>query len=124
MSLVEVLQHDIDESYSFIVDNTQASVPIIAPVNNPEVQNHFDLKYFQQGDSFNMISVGIVMPENYVIVQDTSAQLTCELFFQAIRKGGGSEVLNPGGIILPFGQYELSYGAYFDNKFITDDYSY
>lgn len=127
---IDVFTPDITECPSFTVNVAVNSVNLIPPVvgNFYDLSTGFDTtvtdsKYFSNGECFNILSCGLIMPDSFVLTNYSHAVGTLPvvlMYLQAEERVSGTsfDILqfgNSGTQRIPFENYEMSVGAFVDS---------
>jgi len=123
--LIDLLQQPVGDAQTFTVDNTQAFVDLNNTPSLGVLTARNGDKVFTRGDNFNILSVGVVMPINYQIYPNSvGGHITTGIEFFVKENAGASTVpVDPEGVVLPFGSYEMNLGAYFDVENVPYDFN-
>lgn len=115
------LPQDEDVKMSFIVDNTQDYITLFS--------TNFEYKTIgfgvdgrlQQGDNFNILSLGLSMPEMYrdsLLVDSPSLNLGVNL--ASVESGTIKRIFDS---VLPFVNYELSINNFIENNVVVGEHT-
>lgn len=119
MGQIDIMSHKAAaQMASFTVDITQPYVALSVPVSPAGIMYNFtNLSFFRYLDHFQILSIGVRMPlgfEFYEVLTDIG-ELTLPTIDLTLRPNAGPiQPLEPNGIKLPFEDYELNYGTYFN----------
>lgn len=118
--MIDVLAH-YDESAiaSFTVNTGATSVALSVPVGDVGILWDADHKsWFQFLEHFTLISLGFKMPLGFEFynVKDNSGDENLPAIQMAVKEQGAGSVklLTPGLLYIPFDNYELNYGRFFE----------
>lgn len=113
---IDLMQQPIAEAQTFTVDVNAALgfVDVIATPTFGLLTARDGSKKFSEGDNFTILSIGIVLPLSFEIYENAGTDhLTPGIHFTAMQDGGAPQLeLNPEGVVLPFGQYEMNLGVF------------
>jgi hypothetical protein len=126
--IIDVLRPDIGGGGLFTVDNTVLSVPMFAPLVFNKMYATTGNGLFQRGDNIIILSAGYIMPESFVMANQ-SGKPAAAISLVAQKNISGANILvepfgNAGQIAIPFANYEMSIGVFIDTErlLIDDDF--
>ena len=100
-----------ENPWSFTADNTVDKVPLTYAVT--EMKSANNKKYFKNGDSFSVLSIGIIFPESFTLAKQIADETL--LFYRATLLGKTSgldyniyALGNYNAIYLPFENFEMA----------------
>lgn len=109
--VIDIMALDEAKLPYFDVNNTVESVSIFFPAPPYIARNAFGKSVFQAGDSFRMLSAGIVMPESFIFFKDGTMNPFPVLILYPIGNVSGHNFFNPnwqnGNQYIPMENYEM-----------------
>ncbi len=121
MAIIDLMQHDFVNAASFTVDTTGPDSVSIVPIAAPVLSDYNGNSAIPGGDNFTILSMGYVLPRGYEAFQNAAGNMSAHATMIVKPATDPALPLEPGpaGVLIPFGNYELSLGITQDVTLIT-----
>lgn len=111
----------------FVVNTSAASVPIsfsASPSNKP-FQNAQGFKTFKNGDNFQIISAGMIFPENFTLATSVNTEsIIAAIMTVDLHDTAGIHLLSQLNLAFPMENFELGLGVFVDaNTRVVSDFT-
>jgi hypothetical protein len=119
-SIVDVMTLPIAECPTFVPNNGVNAVTITIPAGFSNRFGNYSKNIFTKGDSFQLLSAGIVIPECFTSWRALLAPPLCSLTLKAMGFVSGANYTNPNfplaQTFLPMENYETVFDVFYDCK--------
>lgn len=128
MEIIDILIPNAGGGGTFTVNVAASSVPLFAPLIFNKMYTPSGKGLFARGDNLIILSAGYIMPESFVMANQTGKPAAA-IALVAHKNIAGTDILitsfgNSGSVYVPFVNYEISIGVFVDteNLLINEDF--